>query len=174
MIAPGDPTNSGQVPYGYTAPSANITQLIGQLLQGGAPASSAQLPSGISFLTGGSAQQSALAPLLEQMFGGAFRPAQQQQAPLSNAGDAGYQRGAPGATGGRNGRFVWGDRTWGPNDFNAFASFLKSRGADIGTWARMHPQAFASFNVDPNFKQAILAQGAPPSALGGRAPMGGV
>ena len=71
------------------------------------------------------------------------------------------QAGAVGAAPGRG--FVWGGRTWGPNELPAFASYLKSRGVDFGQWARAHPGAFASFQIDPNMRQVIAGQMAGPS-----------
>ena len=79
-----------------------------------------------------------------------------QHGPLPTDGTE-TTRGNPGATGGRGGRFVWGNRTWGPNDFSQFANYLKSNGVDMAQWARAHPMAFASFNIDPRIKQLVAA-----------------
>jgi hypothetical protein len=69
------------------------------------------------------------------------------------------QAGAVGAAPGRG--FVWGGRTWAPHEFNAFSNYLRSKGVDVAQWARAHPGAFASFNIDPRIKQVIASTMAP-------------
>ena len=88
---------------------------------------------------------------------------------FSNAGAAGSPPVQAGATGAAPGRgFVWGGRTWGPNEFSQFAAHLKSQGVDFAQWARAHPGAFASFNIDPRIKQ-IIGSGPVAAPAGGMA-----
>lgn len=161
---------------GAISPSPNIMQLIAALLGG---QGQGQAPPGFQLGPGQPVPngQAALQNLLQYFSHEGPRPAQhigpmpiQRNGPApvlrtDQGGDA--LRGNPGATGGRGGRFVWGDRTWGPNDFNVFSQYLRSRGVDMGQWARAHPTAFASFNIDPNISRLIQTTGL--TAQGGMA-----
>ena len=59
--------------------------------------------------------------------------------------------------------FSWGGRTWGPNDFAGFSNWLANHGISVGQFARAHPAAFATFNIDPNIQKLIAGQYAAPA-----------
>lgn len=61
--------------------------------------------------------------------------------------------------------FSFYGQSWGPNDFSAFAKALAAHGISVNQFARAHPTAFSTFNVDPRIKQLIGATFAP--AAGG-------
>lgn len=160
MLTSGDPGAS------------NVSNLIAQLLSGQSGPGYGGLPPDMrtgQVNPGGSMQpyvggtspngQAALAALMAAMSrtAGAM--------PLQRGQDE-VMRGNPNGAGNQNaGRFMWGNRTWGPNDFSQFANYLKSNGVDMAQWARAHPAAFASFNIDPRIKQLIGATA--PQAAGG-------
>lgn len=96
------------------------------------------------------------------------------QAALQNAGQAMYSgpignqsaasappENAPRGNTATGPGFGWGGHQWGPNDFVAFSNWLVNHGVDVASWARAHPAAFASFNLDPNIRHFILTRPAP-------------
>ena len=167
MFAPGDPTNTPG------APGSNVAQLIAALMGQGQGSPLGSVPAGFQSALGGllgggmtpyqQGDPAGMANILNTLFS-RISPGQgktfdaQGKAFAGGRTDAGGDmlRGNPNGSGSPRG-FAWGNRTWGPNDFGAFANYLRSRGVDIAQWARAHPAAFASFNIDPRIQQTIAA-----------------
>lgn len=59
--------------------------------------------------------------------------------------------------------FSFYNQQWGPNDFSQFAKALGAHGISVGQFARAHPAAFASFNIDPRIRQLIAGTFAAPA-----------